>query len=62
MNDAKRNSVISRGVFFLPTQDAIKQIGQTGNNATYERVSSKSDYFSRQLDLPVCIIAIDLAC
>ncbi len=61
MNDAKKNNVISRGAFFIPTQDAIKKIGQTGNNATFDRVTAKSDYFSRQLSLPVCIYGVDLS-
>ena len=62
MNDAERNNVISKGIFLLPTKDAIEKIGQTGNNATFERVTSQSDYFSRQLNMPVCILGVDLVC
>ena len=60
MNDAKRNNVISRGIFFIPTKDAVTKIGQTGNNPTFDRIAAKSDYFSRQLILPVCIYGVNL--
>ncbi len=61
MNDAARNNVISKGIFFLPTKDAAEKIGQTGNNATFDRITDKYEYFSRQLNLPVCIYGVDLS-
>ena len=59
LNDCYEHNVIERAVILLPTSSTEK-LFNTGNCATFERVTAKKEFFSRQFKLPCCIFGIQV--